>query len=125
MKLKKFLEKWYGKEIEDWGGIVSDEYKQFEKEYKAVLKEFTNFEIEKFNKNHYEFSAVLKSKLNGRFYYVSISDVRYFKNEWADDILVRTMAHEKDWTGGTNERSNLKNLEHKLNNLVERGGCLV
>ena len=39
---------------------------------------------------------------DGKFIYVSISDVRYW--DWYNDVLIRTMAHDKDWHGGSNNR---------------------
>lgn len=74
-------------------------------------------ELQTFNKGHYEFSAVMKSKVTNKFYYISIPDVRYKNNEWANNILYRTMKHEKDWTGGTNQYSSLQNLAENLLNL--------
>ena len=74
-------------------------------------------ELYSFCKNHYEFSAVVKSNKTNQFYYISISDVRYWKNEWANHILYRTMEHDKDWTGGSNRYSTLKELEENLLNL--------
>ena len=120
MNINSFLKKWYNKRIEDYGSCNSPEYIQFQKEYKSVLKEIgkeNNMNLHSFNKNHYEFSAVMQSNKTDKFYYVSIPDVRYFNNEWADNILYRTMGHEKDWTGGTNLYSSLENLSQELSNL--------
>ena len=41
---------------------------------------------------------------------MSISDVRYLPNEWVDNILIRTMKHDKDWTGGMNYYTDLVNF---------------
>lgn len=117
MKIKEFLKKWYDKEIEDWSGETSPEYKNFQTNYRSVLKELGNsigFELHSFSKNHYDFSAVMKSNITNQFYYISISDVRCWKNEWANNILYRTMEHEKDWTGGSNRYSTLENLSENL-----------
>lgn len=120
MTVDKFLKKWYGKEIEDWGGETSPEYSNFQSNYRSVLKDLCNdieMELYSFNKNHYEFSAVVKSKKTNQFYYISISDVRCWKNKWADDILYRTMEHNKDWTGGSNRYTTLQELAENLLNL--------
>ena len=117
MKIKQFLEKWYNKEIEDWGGETSPEYRNFQTNYRSVIKDFCEnigMELYSFNKNHYDFSAVVKSNNTNQFYYISISDVRYWKNKWANEILYRTMEHEKDWTGGSNRYSTLENLPENL-----------
>lgn len=117
MKIKDFLAKWYNREIEDWGGETSPEYRNFQTNYRSVIKDFCKnigMELYSFNKNHYDFSAVIKSNFSNQFYYISISDVRYWKNEWANHILYRTMEHEKDWTGGSNRYSTLENLSENL-----------
>lgn len=117
MKESEMLKKWKDVNIEDWGGITSDEYKQFQRNYKSVLKDISKqigFELYSFNSNHYDFSAVMKSNTTNMYYYISIPDVRYFKNEWAENILYRTMEHEKDWTGGSNRYSSLEELSRNL-----------
>lgn len=120
MKEKEMLDRWFNKDIEDWGGTTSQEYKDFQRNYRNVLKamaEKIGFNLHSFNKNHYDFSAVMKSEVTNQFYYISISDVRYFKNEWANNILYRTMEHDHDWTGGSNRYSTLENLSKNLLNL--------
>lgn len=120
MNTNNFLKKWYNKRIEDYGAETSPEYRQFQKEYRGVLKEIgkeNNMNLHSFNKNHYEFSAVMQSNKTNKFYYISIPDVRYSNNEWANNILYRTMEHERDWTGGRNLYSSLENLSQELSNL--------
>ena len=120
MTVNKFLNKWYNKEFEDWGGETSSEYNNFQTNYKSVIKEICNdigMNLHSFNKNHYEFSAIVKSNTTNQFYYISISDVRYWKNEWANNILFRTMENDKDWTGGRNCYSKLQDLSENLMNL--------
>src|SRR5690554_2533659 len=97
-KLNKFVEKWNNREIADHGGFTSPDYETFQKEYRAVLKEVASnigMKLHKFDKNHYEFSAVLKHEETNAFYYISISDVRYFSKDWHTQILYRTMEHNK------------------------------
>ncbi len=125
MTVEKFLSKWYDKEIEDGGSETSPEYRNFQSNYRSVLKEICKdigMELHSFSKNHYDFSAVVKSNNTNQFYYISISDVRYWKNEWADDILYRTMEHDKDWTGGSNCYTTLQELAENLLNLDIRIG---
>ncbi len=120
MTVEKFLSKWYDKIIEDWGVEISPEYRNFQTNYRSVIKELCNdigMELHSFSKNHYEFSAVVKSNTTNQFYYISISDVRYWKNEWANNILYRTMKYDKDWSGGSNRYSTLQELAENLLNL--------
>lgn len=83
--------------------IRTNEYIMFErqckKELTAQCKKF-GIKVHKFLGNHFEWSAVLEK--NGKFVYVSISDVRFWN--WYDEVLIRTMAHDSDWRGGNNNR---------------------
>lgn len=117
MEIKSFIKKWYNKEIEDYGGYTSPEYEEFQKEYRNALRTLckqNNWTLHSFHKNHYEFCCVLKSNITNQFEYFSISDVRFWKNEWADCILYRTMEHEKDWTGGANQYCKLADFGNVL-----------
>ena len=117
MDIKKMLDKWYDKEIEDYGGYTSPMYEEFQRDYRNTIKDFCkkiNMKLHDFHKNHYEFCAVLQDIDTQKYYYISISDVRFWKNEWADNILYRTMEHDKDWRGGSNCYSNLEDLPNNL-----------
>lgn len=119
-KVNSFIKKWYGKEIENYFGETSPEYKQFQKEYKSLFKNIASdieMNLYSFNPNHYEFSAVMQSNTTKSFYYISISDVRFWDNEWANNILYRTMEHDKDWHGGSNHYTNLQELANNLEKL--------
>ena len=81
--------------------IRTEQYITFEKQCKHELKqqcEKFGIKIHEFLPNHFEWSAVLEK--DGKFVYVRISDVRFW--DWYNDILIRTMKHDSDWTGGSN-----------------------
>ncbi|MBQ8749088.1 MAG: hypothetical protein IJZ29_01270 [Clostridia bacterium] len=103
------------------GCYTGDDYKEFERKYisylKAMCKEY-GWELVKANKNHYEFSAFFKDA-DDNYVYFSISDVRYFQNEWYNHILVRTAKHDKDYSGGQNNYTNLESLPIKLHYLFK------
>ena len=118
LKLNALLRKYKGKTIEDYGGITSPQYKEFENDYYLFLKAMCkahNWQL-KMNKNHYEFSVVIKRD-DGQFVYVSICDVRYFKDEWNKRVLYRTMKHEKDWSGGSNHYASINELEKGIESI--------
>lgn len=71
--------------------------KQSKKELSTMLKE-RGINLHKFYGNHFEWSAVLEK--GGKFVYVQMFDVRFW--DWYNDVLIRTMAHDRDWTGGEN-----------------------
>lgn len=116
MTIKNFIQKWHNHTIQDDGPTTSGEYMLFQTEFKKMLRQELKdeFSIVSFNPNHYEFCAVLQSKKTKKYFYMSIADVRYQPNGWYDDILYRTMAHDKDWTGGRNQYSCLPDLKTNL-----------
>ena len=50
--------------------------------------------------------------------YISISDVRYFTNEWYSHILIRTAKSDTDYRGGFNHYTTLENLPYKAARLL-------
>lgn len=100
----------------------TQEYMTFERKYKNHLKMILpeDYSLHSFSGNHFCFSCVIKSNTN-EFIYFSIPDVRYYPNEWKNNILIRQMEHEKDWLGKRNFYTNLKSLPKDLIHLNERG----
>ena len=102
------------------GCYTGDDYKQFERKYINYLKSFckeNGWEFVRALKNHYEFSAFLKVK--NQYIYFSISDVRFWNNEWYYKILIRTAQDEKDYKGGFNHYTSLENLKDNILNLIK------
>lgn len=93
------------------GCTTGEDYKTFERKYikylKLIAKE-NGWELVNIGKSHYEFSAFFKNK--DKYVYISISDVRFFQNDWYNHILFRTAKHEKDYTGGGNQYTTLTKL---------------
>jgi len=103
------------------GVYTGEDYKSFERKYINYLKSLCKQNDWGFvwaHKNHYNFTACFS--FNGKFVYCSISDVRFWKNEWYFHILYRSMKHEKDYTGGNNCYTDLPNLENAISNLFKR-----
>lgn len=101
------------------GSETGADYKTFEKKYKSILKDIADnigASLIRFSKNHYTFSAFMER--DGRLAYISISDVRYFNNEWKDNILVRSAENERDFSGGINGYTTLEKLEDRLDNIL-------
>ena len=104
--------------------IVSDypeEWDDFQTKYinylKAICRE-NHWQLVNVGRNHYCFSAFIKSAEN-KCVYISISDVRYFTNEWFSHILIRTAKDEQDYRGGFNHHTTLENLDVKAAELLE------
>lgn len=100
------------------GGVIGDDFKSFNTKFKNAVKKLLpeGYEIHDWHRNHYECSAVLKNS-HGNYAYLSVSDVRFWNNEWFTNILIRTMDHEKDWTGGRNQRTCLFTLGEDIQKL--------
>ena len=104
------------------GGYTGDDYKSFERKYINYLKSLAKengWELVNVGKNHYEFSAFFKYE--DKYVYFSISDVRFWQNEWYKHILIRTASHQKDYRGGGNCYASLPLLSFAIKQLFERG----
>ncbi len=102
------------------GVYTGEDYKRFERKYinylKAMCNEY-NMQLVCVHKNHYNFTACFKR--DNKYAYFSISDVRYYKNDWYYNILIRTMKHAKDYTGGSNRYTDLERLPMSLDCLFQ------
>lgn len=103
------------------GCYTGDDYKSFQTKYINYLRSIckqNHWHLVNVGRNHYCFSAFIKSAEN-KCVYVSISDVRFFTNEWYNNILIRKAKNEQDYYGGFNHRTTLKELEMKAMELLE------
>lgn len=103
------------------GCDTGEDYKTFERKYINYLKTLCKEQGGEFvwaHKNHYEFTACFS--YNEKYAYFSISDVRFWKNEWYYHILYRSMKHEKDYTGGSNNYTSLERLKDSIATLFAR-----
>lgn len=114
------LRKYLGYEFSS-GCYTGDDYKAFQSKYlnylKAMCRE-NHWRLVNVGKNHYCFSAFIKSAEN-KCVYISISDVRYFNNEWYNNILIRTAKNETDYRGGFNYHTSLDGLPAKAAELLD------
>ena len=116
----KDLEKYIDYEFSS-GCYTGDDYKSFQTKYINFLRSIckqNHWQLVNVGRNHYCFSAFIKSAEN-KCVYVSIGDVRFFTNEWYNNILIRTAKNEQDYHGGFNHRTTLKELEMKAMELLE------
>lgn len=116
----KDLEKYIDYEFSS-GCYTGDDYRSFQTKYINFLRSIckqNHWQLVNVGRNHYCFSAFIKSAEN-KCVYVSISDVRFFTNEWYNNILIRTAKNEEDYYGGFNHRTTLKELEMKAMELLE------
>ena len=115
----KDLKKYVGYEFSS-GCYPGDDYKSFQTKYINYLRSIckqNHWQLVNVGKNHYCFSAFIKSAEN-KCIYVSISDVRYFSDEWYNHILIRTVKNETDYRGGFINYTTLDGLEGKACELL-------
>lgn len=99
------------------GCYTGNDYKTFQTKYINYLKDIcasNNWKLVNVGKNHYCFSAFIKGGTENKYVYISISDVRYFQNDWYKHILIRTAKNETDYRGGFNNYTTLERLEGKV-----------
>lgn len=114
------MKKYIGYEFSS-GCYTGDDYKSFQTKYINFLKAICNqnhWQLVNVGRNHYCFSAFIKSAEN-KCVYVSISDVRYFSDEWYNHILIRTAKDEQDYRGGFNNYTTLDGLELRACELLD------
>jgi len=119
-KVKKLngIEKWIDYPFESSSG-PTNEWVAFCKDFKKYIKNNLpqNAELVSWRKGHFYVSGFVKK--NNKYVYFSCSDVRFFQNEWYNNLLLRTAKDANDFKGGTNEYTNLKkfkeNIEKYLN----------
>jgi len=93
--------KWRNHEFES-SSSTTEEFKSFSRDIKKYLKEkMVGYNLVNYNRGHFYFSAFFEK--DEKFIYISSSDVRHFKDEWLNNLLVRTAENEKDYTGGRND----------------------
>ncbi len=114
-KVEKFIKKWDWKDMGDWT-VVSPEFKSFARGFKALMKAIWEIDNKSFKAWHFYTSWFIK--VWDHYIYVSISDVRYFKDGWKTNVLYRTAKDTSDYTWGRNHDSSLVDLKKNIDELV-------
>ena len=92
-----------------WVQFVRD----FRSDLKGMLKG-SEWTLYKLSNGHYELYGFLYNEHLDKWMYFSISDVRFFQDEWANSVLIRTAKNDKDYTGGMNCYTKFKNIPQFL-----------
>ena len=109
--------KWLNHEFQS-SSVKTPEFKSFSNDFIKDLKSLAQgYEFVNVNKGHFYVSGFIKK--DDKYAYFSISDVRYFKNEWYNHIMIRTAKSDKDYTGGNNNYTNLENFNKKIDSLFK------
>jgi hypothetical protein len=86
---------------------------------KLILELKQNFNLVSFSIGHFEISFFVESLKTKKMAYASISDVRFFKNSWFDNVLIRTAKSKVDYTGGSNNYCKLEEINDYLLRLTD------
>ena len=100
------------------GTTIGIDFKVFAREFRKFVKKNLpeGSELIDFCRGHYFISGFIKK--GQKFVYFSISDVRYFPNSWAENILIRTAKDENDYTGGSNGYTTLERFKEDVSKLL-------
>ena len=118
----KDLERYLNYEFSS-GPYTGQDYKTFQTKYINYLRSLckqNGWELVNIGRNHYCFTAFVKNS-QGKHIYLSVSDVRFFNNEWYNHILIRTAKNEKDYSGGRNNYTTLSELKTAITRLLSQG----
>lgn len=123
--MKKLYQKYQGREIEDAGSCVSDDFYRLANQIKRA---FTNaakengIELVKFAKGHYYIFGFFKK--DEKYVYFSwnaprwSSRINFNATDAMSGFMLRTAKHDKDYTGGFNNFTNLFGFMDTLNKLM-------
>lgn len=109
MTIKSFVKKWNGQSVQDDGGVVSQQFRMFARDFRSTAKtvaEELGAELVSFSAGHYDVSGFIEK--SGKYAYFSFSVPRgeramdLCEGGFMGNVLVRTAAGPKDYTGGWN-----------------------
>jgi hypothetical protein len=97
--------------------VCTDEFAAFAKGFKKCIKDSLpeGAELVDFSRGHFYVSGFVKYRCS--YMYFSTSDVRFFRDEWYNHLLVRTAKYERDFTGGFNQYITLPEFKEAVEKL--------
>lgn len=120
VKDKKGIDTWRGFRFESSSGLT-DEFRVFYLDFKKYIKDEckkNGLEVVSIYRGHFFLSGFVKNPKTLLHAYFSISDVRYFPDDWTENILIRTAKRDKDFTGGANQNTSLPFFGQQIKKLT-------
>lgn len=131
--MKEGIGDWYEtgetpKDLEGWKGVSFESSSSLTPQFSAFAKAFKKFILKSlpwystlvgWNRGHFYVSGFIRR--GTKVVYFSISDVRFFPEDWHKRILIRTAKDEKDFTGGTNNFTTLESFQEVAGRLLTWG----
>lgn len=92
------------------------EFKAFSRAFTKDIKTLVpDHELVNVSVGHFYISGFLRK--NDRYVYFSCSDVRFFKNDWYNKLMIRLAKNETDYTGFINNYTSLKDIQANIDKL--------
>ncbi len=113
------IARWIGVEFDSSSGLT-EQFAQFAKEFKSYVRKVIepDYYIAEYSRGHFEVSMFIRHKETDRILYISISDVRHFRDAWWNDVLIRTAKDTRDYAGGSNCSTKLNEIKAAADRLV-------
>jgi len=116
------LNQWRGHTFET-STTHTPEYLKFLKDFKAAIKSLLpdRCDMLRFKPNHFDTSGFIRRQDGQKhtYVFVSISDIRYWPDEWATNILIRTASGPEDYSGGPNNYTTLERFTRDVEHLLD------
>lgn len=122
MKLENFYKKYNNHQMEDWGSVMSEEYKVFQRNQKSVIKCICNEIganlVRCLNGHYFESYSIEK---DGKYVYILEETFNRCKKDFDsfNAYLVRTQKDPSDTRGGNNYYCGLHTLKTMINRLLK------
>lgn len=116
------IEKWLDYDFEPVECKTGKDFASFSRSFKREIKlqmDEIGCEIVGYIKGYFYISGFIYNTTNDKYMYFSIPDVRYDKDKWYSNILIRTAENAKDFRGGYNQYTTLNNFANKAVQILE------
>ena len=119
-----FYRKWHGVPLEDWGWVVSPEYRGFQRAFKNLFKKIADDlggEVVNFIASHYDEDVFIR---RGDKYVNILHRNQLFNRStpWLKSWCIRTAASATDYHGGTNNWVDYVSLVNEIDRLLGGNG---
>ncbi len=121
--MESFVQQWSTTDFES-SSSLTPQFAAFARDFKKALRKAVKdrLDIVSLTRGHFDLSGFLRNPVTQELVYWNLCDVRY-SSRWADQVLIRTAAHERDYTGGRNHFTPLGHLVESAMQLT--GGAFI
>lgn len=122
MKLENFYKKYNNHQMEDWGSVLSKEYKVFQRNQKSVIEGICDeigANLVRCTNGHYFESYSIEK--DGKYVYILEENLNRCNKslDLFNAYIIRTQINPNDTTGGPNHYSSLFALKESLKFLLK------